>query len=135
MTWRVLDEFFCWQHREETGRRQADQPGGIKGSRLGVLRIPAGLVVAVGAESKAKWSYDRRADKPGDTFDLVPRFQSTLFLKMFKNDLSPITLLYANCGKYKKEKGGYRIPPPSRTTIDTLEYFLLLLFPMHLSFM
>lgn len=100
-----------------------------------MLRIPAGLVVAVGAESKAKWSYDRRVDKPGDTFDLVPCFQSALFLKMFKNDLSPITLLYAYCGKYKKEKGGYRIPPTSRTTIDILEYFFcsifLCIFPLY----
>ena len=60
MTWRVLDEFFCRQHREKTERRWAEKPGGIKGGRLGMLRVPAGLMVAVGAESRARWSSEGR---------------------------------------------------------------------------
>lgn len=91
MTWRVLDEFFCWQHREKTGRRQEDRQGGLKGSRLGTLRMLAGLVVAVGTESKSKWSSEGSVDQPGDTFDLVPHFKSTLLFKMFKTNLSPIS--------------------------------------------
>lgn len=58
-----------------------------------MLRVPAGLVVALGAESRARWSREGKVGKPGDTFDLMPHFQSTLFFKMFQSDLSPITLV------------------------------------------
>lgn len=64
-----------------------------------MLRTSAGLVVAVGTESKASWSCEERVDKPGTTFDLMPHFKNTLVFKMLKNDLSAITLLYANRGK------------------------------------
>lgn len=80
-------------------RETEDKLGDIKGSRPGMLRTSAGLVVAVGTESKASWSCEGRVDKPGTTFDLMPHFKNTLVFKMLKNDLSAITLLYANRGK------------------------------------
>ena len=83
----------------KTGGRREDELGGIKGSRPGGLRVSAGWVAAVGTGSQARWSPEGRVDKLGGTFDLMPHFKSTVFFKMFKNGLSPITLLYANYGK------------------------------------
>lgn len=106
MTGYVLDEFICWWHREKTGGRREEQLGGTQGSRLGMLRISAGLVVAVETESTAKWSCEGRVDKPGDTFDLMSHFKSTLFFKMFKNHLSPSHCYMLIVGKYKRRKKG-----------------------------
>ena len=88
-------------HREKTGRTWAEKPGGIKGGRLGMLRVPAGLMVAVGAESRVRWSCEGRVTH------LISCHTFRALFKMFQSDLSPILLLYANYGNVRKKQRHY----------------------------
>ena len=92
MTRHSLDEFFCWRHREKTGR-------GRKGGQEASKKQAWDKLEVCGSQRDWGWPWEQRAKPSGPVMGECLGSQAPFSLKCFENDLFPVTLLYVDHGK------------------------------------